>query len=658
MSSYKLGIDTGGTYTDAVLLSQEGDVIASAKALTTRQDLALGITEAVSKVIGKHAEHISLVGLSTTLATNAVVEGEGHPVAVILPGYSEQQLQRAALNQAIGNNPVILISGGHNAWGKENEALDINAAREFIQKHAKTVAAFAVSSLFAVRNTEHELLIQKIIQEESGLPCTLGHHLSGSLDAPRRALTATLNARLIPLTDRLINDVERALSNARVKAPLMVVKGDGSLISAALARQIPVETILSGPAASVVGTKHLTNQPNLIVSDMGGTTTDVCLLQEGQPHLSDSGASVGGWRTMVEAVQVFSYGLGGDSDIHFNREKRAFDVGPRRVIPLSLLALQYPNIIAILEEQYKRGWIKTHDGRFVLRRADLNHTRMSPRQRALWDKLESGPVAVTDLFDDRTASSTLNKMIERGWVTQSGFTPSDAAHACQKQSDWSTPAAVLGAKLRARYSKENLGKTYDDEIAFAEAMLDRVSVDSAGCILDSIFENSDSKAKSHQQSIDFLLDRKHAPLAKFRAQLDVPIAAVGAPAATYYDKTAEWLGTNALHLKHASVANAIGAVVGQVRQSVKGSVQPVSTHEFNAHTPTGIEKFTDLESAVSWAQEQMGLLASTRAETAGCAKPSLQFSRHDVIVDEFGEKTFFESQLSVVATGLPTLKAE
>lgn len=313
--SYLLGIDTGGTYTDAVLVNSALQVLHSRKALTTKHDLALGIRQALTAVLQQADQPIGLVSLSTTLATNALVEGHGSPIALLLIGYDEGALQRAQLGEALQGCPVRFIDGGHKADGSEQQALDQDALEQAISELAPKVAAFAVSSYFAVRNPAHELAAQAQIKALCDLPVTLGHQLSAGLDAPRRALTAALNAKLIPLLAQLIRAVQQTLEQHAIDAPLMVVKGDGSLISAAVALECPVETILSGPAASVIGARHLAGVQDMLVSDMGGTTTDVALLRQGWPLLNQDGALVGGWRTMVEAVQVHTFGLGGDSEL-------------------------------------------------------------------------------------------------------------------------------------------------------------------------------------------------------------------------------------------------------------------------------------------------------------------------------------------------------
>ncbi|MEM6986953.1 MAG: hydantoinase/oxoprolinase N-terminal domain-containing protein [Pseudomonadota bacterium] len=161
----KLGIDTGGTYTDAVLLDADQSVVASAKALTTKNDLSVGIGGAIDAVL-PHArgQHIELVSLSTTLATNAIVEGEGEPVCLILAGFRESHLQRSDLRETLLGQPIVRIEGGHGAHGDALRPLDTETLARAIDEHAPSVSAFAVSSLFAVRNPEHELAMRDTME--------------------------------------------------------------------------------------------------------------------------------------------------------------------------------------------------------------------------------------------------------------------------------------------------------------------------------------------------------------------------------------------------------------------------------------------------------------------------------------------------------------
>ena len=255
--SFILGVDTGGSYTDAVILEDEERVIAFSKALTTHSDLSLGIGSAIQKAVkqGNTApEKISLVSLSTTLATNALVEGQGDRVALIMIGFKDSDLEKHSIFDALKGDPFLVIEGGHNYAGFEKNPLEKDKLSRWASE-IKGVSAYAVCSQFAVRNPEHELEAAEIIRKLTDKPVSLSHQISAKLNGPKRALTAVLNARLIALIDLLIIKAEHVIKSLGILAPLMVVRGDGALISAAQAREKPIETILSGPAASIVGAR-------------------------------------------------------------------------------------------------------------------------------------------------------------------------------------------------------------------------------------------------------------------------------------------------------------------------------------------------------------------------------------------------------------------
>src|SRR5882724_7787811 len=232
-----LGLDTGGTFTDAVLLADGRRVIASAKALTTPWNLAVGIGKAIRAVLdllpdGAGRDDVSLVSVSTTLATNAVVENRFSPVCTLLIGFDDAMVERSGLLRPGSGGLVVRVAGGHIATGEESSALDEGAVARAVAEHGERVEAFAVAANFSVRNPAHELRARKIIRGLSPKPVTCAHELSSKLDAPRRALTAALNARLTPQIRHLIEALSRALAGESINndVPLMIVKGDGSLM--------------------------------------------------------------------------------------------------------------------------------------------------------------------------------------------------------------------------------------------------------------------------------------------------------------------------------------------------------------------------------------------------------------------------------------------
>jgi N-methylhydantoinase A/oxoprolinase/acetone carboxylase beta subunit len=231
-----LGIDTGGTYTDAVLVNHEtGVVLAGAKALTTRHDLSIGIGGAIRAVfVAAEAqgtpfapEDVTLVALSTTLATNTLAEGQRGAVCLILIGYERELMAQWGFDRQMATDDVVHVAGGHDERGGEVTPLDEAAVRAAVIARKDTVEAFAVSGYFGVRNPAHELRVQALVAELTGLPVTCGHDLTSKLNAVRRATTVALNAHLILPLRELIASVRRTLVAWAIAAPLMVVKGDG-----------------------------------------------------------------------------------------------------------------------------------------------------------------------------------------------------------------------------------------------------------------------------------------------------------------------------------------------------------------------------------------------------------------------------------------------
>src|ERR1700689_3984895 len=440
-TGYWLGLDTGGTFTDAVLLADGRRVVATAKSLTTPWDLAIGIGRAIRAVLddlpaGAQRSHVTLVSVSTTLATNAVVESRFSPVCSLLIGFDDAMVERSSLQRHGAGGGGVRIQGGHIATGEEAMALDEAAVIRAVTEHEARVEAFAVAANFSVRNPAHELRARKIIRRLSKKPVTCAHELSSKLDAPRRALTAVLNARLTPQIRHLIEALSRVLVEESIDAPLMIVKGDGSLMRAQVALEYPVETILSGPAASVVGAGFLTGQRDFVVSDMGGTTTDIAVVSGGRPVIRAEGALVGGWRTMVQAVDVRTIGLGGDSEVAFDRQLR-LKVGPRKAMPLSLLAHTFPETLQELRAPAELSPLPEFATQFAFRNPERDApAHISSTEKRVWEALGPGPRQVSAIVRNGAGLEALRRLADGGLATIAAFTPSDAMHVLGRQEGW------------------------------------------------------------------------------------------------------------------------------------------------------------------------------------------------------------------------------
>ena len=665
----RLGIDTGGTYTDAVLLDRAGSVVSTAKALTTHHQLAAGINEVLAQLPRELLTKSRLVSLSTTLATNAIVEGRGTAVCLLLAGYSAQQVNQAQLDQIVRGGHCVLIRGGHDAGGVEREPLDIKKAHQIIESQRDEVAAFGISGLFGVRNAEHELRLRDLVHSLTDKPVTCGHELASQLDAPRRALTVAFNASLIPYIDELIRAIQTTLHEYRITAPLMMVKGDGSLISVELALSRPVETILSGPAASVMGAALLQQQDNAIIADMGGTTTDIAIISNGQPVVSANAAVIGDWRPMIDAVRVFSVGLGGDSEARF-RGGVGLAIGPRRVIPMSLLAHWFPQILESMERR-SRSSTSARSSRYVVRlfAEASQRKRFSEAEADAWARLADGPLDLEAAAEsDRELMRAAARLVREGVAIYSGFTPTDAAHVLGKMSHWSTPAARLGAIIWARQMREVYGWGQfkeRDPVGPSQTVQDYVvnvicqSLVSACLATDPDQRNSLERERTARLFSEWITGMSRIDGDLFSLQLDRgrTLVAVGAPAPIYYPKAAEQLNITLALPEHAEVANAIGAVAGSIAQRGRVTVTQPVQGIFRVFGPKGPADHSHLEDALLDAESQAIQLAREKALMAGAKEVQITVSRDQDVVDDPDSPAtvFFEGRVTAIASGRPAM---
>lgn len=658
-----LGVDTGGTYTDAVILDPAADrVIGTAKALTSRQDLAVGIGQAVDAALarsGVAASDVAMVALSTTLATNALVEGQGGRVALVFIGFDAGDEARAGLAEAMGGDPVIRLSGGHSHAGTEAAALDLDALSRAAAEVAPGVVGFAVAARFATRNPAHEVAARAAIRAATGRPVTCSHELSASLNGPKRALTAVLNARLIGMIDRLVSACERHLAQIGIAAPLMVVRGDGALISAAMVRERPIETILSGPAASIVGARWLTGAPDALVSDIGGTTTDVALLKGGLPEIDPEGARVGGFRTMVEAVAMRTTGLGGDSAVHLVTEglDGGLRLGPRRLVPVSLLAVDHGAMVhAALDRALSAETVGEHDGRFVLP-TGADAAGLGPREAGLLARID-GPMPLGQALVSRLEAAALDRLVARGLVMISGVTPSDASHVLGRLDAWDAAAADKALRLMARRRNGRGERFAPDAATLAQAIVDQLTTQTVACLLEAAFAEDPAFAgadpaqlAAHPLTRAGL--RGHRGVIEATLRLGVPVIGLGASAPSYYGAVGERLGCRMILPEHAGVANAIGAVVGQVVQRVTGLITSPSEGRFAAHLPEGVQVFGDRDAALSAMAQALSDAARARAIRAGAGDVAVTLTQAVQEAEIEGRTMFIEARLTASATGRP-----
>jgi N-methylhydantoinase A/oxoprolinase/acetone carboxylase beta subunit len=664
--AYLLGIDTGGTYTDAVILQDEARVIAASKSLTTRHDLAEGIGKAAQAVLqdsGISADQISMASLSTTLATNALVEGQGGKVALVFVGFRDGDLEKHGLSDALAGDPVLTLAGGHNHAGGEVAPLDMDALTAWVTG-LDGVSAFAVAAQFATRNPSHELKITEALRRLTGKPVSASHQLSAKLNGPKRALTAVLNARLIGMIDRLIQRAAEGLADLGVNAPLMVVRGDGALISADQAREKPIETILSGPAASIVGARWLTQAQNALVSDIGGTTTDVAVLRDGQPAIDPNGAQVGKYRTMVEAVAMRTTGLGGDSEVHFISQglRGGVTLGPRRVLPISLAAKDAPQVVHdALDNQLRSVLPSDFDGRFIRRMTIFGGGGLPARDQAVFDRITPDLQPLSAVVKTRIDTQAIVRMVARGMVQIAALTPTDASHALGRVDVWDKEAAEKALLLFGRRRTGAGEMLSTDPKHMAQMIIDRLTHQTGLALLETAFaeENDDFDDQANDVLARHVLTqrglRQHRGLMKIDIGVNVPVIGLGASAPTYYPAVGELLGCDMILPEHAGVANAIGAVVGRVTFRASATITCPNEGQFRVHHGTSPVDFRTEDEAIAYLTERLSDQAMGDAKAAGAE--DIQVSVHQDLRKSTieGREVFVEGTITAEAAGRPRI---
>jgi N-methylhydantoinase A/oxoprolinase/acetone carboxylase beta subunit len=323
----RIGIDIGGTHTDAVLIDSTR-LVAAAKAPTLPDNLLASITGVLEAILaGQDPRRVRTLNLSTTLSTNAIVTGAIEPVAVLVvggPGISAETYR-------IGDH-YHLLPGSLDHLGNETLALDTEELDRAVDGClAAGVRSFAVAGKFSPRNPAHENTISERLTDRAEFVST-GHLVSGQLNFGRRIHTAYYNSAVWRTFRAFSAALGRSLKGFDLEAEVNILKADGGTMPLARALDTPVQSIFSGPAASVMGIlATVPADTDALMLDIGGTTTDIALFADGQPLLEREGISIEERPTLVRAVHVESIGIGGDSQITV--DNGTVRTGPQRLGP-------------------------------------------------------------------------------------------------------------------------------------------------------------------------------------------------------------------------------------------------------------------------------------------------------------------------------------
>lgn len=632
-----IGIDTGGTYTDGVVYDiSKGEVLAKGKALTTKEDLSIGIGNVLDGLPADKVRLAETVSLSTTLATNACVEGKGGRAKLILVGTTDEILHRVDAQRKYGipykDTLAIDFTGtfdGTEVTLPDWEQLEADNPEFFADAEAFGIAGvYALNNGAAVEKSAYEYLTRRYPDR----PVVMATTVATATNMMERGATALLNARLIPVVRDFMDAVKRALAERGLDLPVMIVRSDGSLMGEELALVRPVETILSGPAASVSGARSMSDAAEALVIDIGGTTSDIAVVHDGKPVMTD-GIRIGGWKTQIGGVSIDTIGLGGDSEVCFDR-LGGLTLSPRRVEPMCVAARRWPKIkngLAYYLSTAHPNLNANYEFLYLVRSPRPSES-FSAAERELIDVLKDGPVGV---FDDRIDSYRLDtgRLESEGVVMRVGLTPTDAMHLRGDFDAFDAEASYLAVRCLLRSLKHD------------EAMSEQEAVDWVAGIIYELAEH-----KLYDQVARVLIQDRYPKLAetglgeqlelvmadawkRFRAgtparsfDIDLSTAStlvgIGAPTHILLPMVAEALHTGCVIPPDHEVANAIGAIRAEIVVDDRAWVTPNRGGDgvvkgYIVHSSETSETFEDLDEAMRAARAEAERVACAEARRRG-----------------------------------------
>lgn len=655
-----VGIDTGGTYTDAVIYDPVNrKVLNAAKAPTTRDDLAIGIANVLAALDPALLEQAEMISLSTTLATNASIENKGGRAKLLFIGVDPDIVGRVGAGYGFSDTGDIYfleVKTGADGEKSPDWAEFLTGSRQWL----RDAEALGIVQIYAMENgAAFEKQARELVLRQDKIPVICGHELFFSdLNAVKRGAGVLLNGRLIPVLAEFLTAVKKVLKARQIKAPVSIVHSDGGLMSEEFSGARPVETVLSGPAASAVGAAALTNKDNAVVVDMGGTTTDLALLRNGLPVKAKDGINIGSWKTFVKGLYVETLGLGGDSAIRYD-QNNCLLLDTRRVIPLSAAAERWPEITVKLRELLET-WEK-HSRYlyefFTLVKDIEGLSFYTDEEKQFCRALKNGPLIYTEAaaaLGKDVYNFNVDRLENAGIVMRCGLTPTDIMHL---QGDF-RKYSVEAAELAGRFAANSLGLKLPE---LCDLVYDRI------------------KSKLYFHIIKFLLKDRLPEFPKacsgeeFKALINYSwkmaqseekgtlelcfktpfvLIGAGAPVHIFLPDVAEALGTTCIIPEYAGVANALGAAAGNIKADCTIVVEPQS----EGYIVYGVSQtylFPELEEAIAAARREAEREARAKALRRGAAgNISVTIEENPVFVQAgYSPEYFLESKIVATAIG-------
>lgn len=658
-----IGIDTGGTCTDAVIYDfEKSEILAYAKTHTTKDDLARGIGRALSRLPRNLVEQAEVIALSTTLATNACVENKGGRAKLVFFGANENNVKTLGRDYGLTiDDSLVFIDSKTRPSGKVVEEPDWEDFEENIEKRFHETDAVGIVEMYAKKTgAGMEKQARDLIRKQFDIPVICGHELFADNNIIKRGASTLLNARLISIIEEFTHAVKRALKELDIHIPFVIVRSDGTLMTEKFAKIHPIETLLCGPVASVMGAVQLSEEQNSMIIDIGGTTTDIAFVKNGTAQNVEGGVKIGKWNTFVKGLFVDTFGLGGDSGVLLNDDHEIV-LEDEKVMPLCMAVSRYPDLLKHLERVDRKAELITNQkDEIYLGIKDISsRSNFTELEMDVAAGLLRHPMSLGDLSDSlgkTVLRSQIERLIREGVIIRCGVTPTDVMHVKGDFDKYNAQASLYGIKSMARCGRKTVEEICDEiydsvkkklycnivriliEDAYPEIGRDGIDKQ-LSFLIDHSYENAKNGLTRQFLGLDI-----HTPAA---------LVGVGAPTHVFLGDVGKLLGTKVVLSEYSKVANALGAIVGNVCAKVTMEVTMDQNtgiyHVFGGgerHSMDDLEEAKEL--AISLAKEKAGMEAVNRGAKEN---PEIQIEESEDIVDTDFGPVYMGYRVTATATG-------
>ena len=644
-----IGIDTGGTCTDAVIYDCETkEILAAGKALTTKANLEIGIANALDQLPEELLTRAESLALSTTLATNACVENKGCRAKLLIIGTSQDIIAR--LRQELSDHGIsdmsqliVLDAKPENLFSDpydpDWEALEADIPELFSDCDSVGI----VQAYPNANGGRFEFTALRILKRHLTIPLTIAYDICKEVSFMRICASTLLNARLIPLISEFLQAVHRVMDRRGLDIPILIVRSDGVLMSEEMAVTRPVETLLCGPAASVVGGLELSDADDAVVLDMGGTTTDIAMVRSRDPIMTGDGVMIGQYRTSVRGVDARAVSLGGDTAVRYDNDGLYLDTV--RIIPVSILADSYP---CVVEELRKLALSKRMHARmshefYVLQRDISGRAGFTAEEHGICEALKDGPLITAKLAEriglDIYQLNT-KRLEQEGIVIRSGITPTDMMVLKGDLSIYDPAAAGEALKFVSRSTHIPADQIPD---MVYEMVVKAMYKHLGGFLLHQQYPGP--KSPFAPERTDALLEALYAQakgesgaIAGLSLKTQLPLVGIGAPIHVFLPRVAELFGTRAILSKYSGVANALGAACAQrvARLDVNVFVNTTdpAAGGYYVMADCQMHLYRDLEDAIAFGKKTAGAEVRKKAALQGLGEdPEIELTVEHNIFD-------------------------